>query len=110
MIKMYDDYVKARIFQNWKFWIFSMVMRPLFDSYNESVSTSSIDEFCQGVMSWLQRSCSLVSLRPALLSTLRQLSKKTSIMATPQHLQEEAIKAAMQESTLETQMKVETKL
>ena len=36
----------------------------LFDSYNSTVSTASMEEFCRTVLSWLDQHCSLVVLRP----------------------------------------------
>ena len=43
---------------------FSVIIRPLFDSFNNLVSTTSPDELCRTVLSWLDQHCSLVALRP----------------------------------------------
>ncbi|KAJ8380274.1 hypothetical protein SKAU_G00010520 [Synaphobranchus kaupii] len=89
----FDDYVKSRTLQNWKFWIFSIIIRPLFESFNGAVSTTSTEEMCQSTLLWLDRHCSLPVLRPMVLSTLRQLSTSTSILSDPARLPEEATRA-----------------
>ncbi|XP_029367026.1 MLX-interacting protein isoform X2 [Echeneis naucrates] len=89
----FNEYVKNRTLQDWKFWIFSIIIKPLFESFNEMVSTTSRAELCQTTLQWLDRHCSLPMLRPMVLSTLRQLSTTTSILSDPSLLPEEAIHA-----------------
>jgi len=93
--KMFEDYVRARICENWKFWIFSLAAKPLFENFNRVVGTKSKEEFNDSLMSWLDRHCTLVSLRPALLNCLRLLSTQTSVLSKPELLPEEALMAAM---------------
>ncbi|KAM9392353.1 MLX-interacting protein [Pholidichthys leucotaenia] len=89
-----NEYVKNRTLQNWKFWIFSIIIKPLFESFNAMVSTASQAELCQTTLQWLDRHCSLRVLRPMVLSTLRQLCTTTSILSDPSLLPEEALQAA----------------
>ncbi|KAJ7994273.1 hypothetical protein DPEC_G00264180 [Dallia pectoralis] len=93
MREKFDEYVKTRTLQNWKFWIFSIITKPLFESFNGSVSTTSKGELCETTLQWLDRHCSLPMLRPMVLSTLRQLSTSTSILTDPSLLPEEASQA-----------------
>uniref|UniRef100_UPI0037E784A1 MLX-interacting protein isoform X2 n=1 Tax=Semicossyphus pulcher TaxID=241346 RepID=UPI0037E784A1 len=93
MQEKFNEYVKNRTLQNWKFWIFSIIIKPLFDSFNGMVSTTSRAELFQTTLQWLDRHCSLPALRPMVLSTLRQLSTTTSILSDPSLLPEEAINA-----------------
>jgi len=93
MREMFDDYVRDRTLQNWKFWIFSIIIRPLFDSFNNSVSTASADELCRTVLTWLDQNCSLVALRPGVLNSLRTLSISTSILSDPSKVPEQATEA-----------------
>ncbi|XP_056275449.1 MLX-interacting protein isoform X2 [Pseudoliparis swirei] len=93
MQEKFNEYVKNRTLQNWKFWIFSIIIKPLFESFNGMVLTTSRAELCQTTMQWLDRHCSLPALRPMVLSTLRQLSTTTSILSDPSLLSEEAIQA-----------------
>uniref|UniRef100_A0A8C5VME3 MLX interacting protein n=2 Tax=Microcebus murinus TaxID=30608 RepID=A0A8C5VME3_MICMU len=93
MRDMFDEYVKSRILQNWKFWIFSIIIKPLFESFKGMVSTSSLEELHRTALSWLDQRCSLPVLRPMVLNTLRQLSTTTSILTDPSQLPEQASEA-----------------
>uniref|UniRef100_A0A1A8G6E7 MLX interacting protein n=1 Tax=Nothobranchius korthausae TaxID=1143690 RepID=A0A1A8G6E7_9TELE len=93
MQEKFDEYVKTRTLQNWKFWIFSIIIKPLFESFNGMVSTTSRTELHQTTLQWLDNHCSLPVLRPMVLSTLRQLSTTTSILNDPSLLPNEAIEA-----------------
>uniref|UniRef100_A0A8C5Z8Q9 MLX interacting protein like n=1 Tax=Marmota marmota marmota TaxID=9994 RepID=A0A8C5Z8Q9_MARMA len=65
MRDMFDDYVRTRTLQNWKFWVFSVLIRPLFESFNGMVSTSSLHSLRQTSLAWLDQYCSLPALRPS---------------------------------------------
>nr|XP_046243477.1 MLX-interacting protein isoform X2 [Scatophagus argus] len=95
----FNEYVKNRTLQNWKFWIFSIIIKPLFETFNGMVSTTSSEELYHTTMQWLDRYCSLPMLRPMVLSTLRQLSTTTSILSDPSLLPEEAIQAVTHTNT-----------
>ncbi|XP_017571740.1 MLX-interacting protein isoform X2 [Pygocentrus nattereri] len=95
MKEKFDEYVKNRTLQNWKFWVFSIIIKPLFESFNGSVSTTNQSELCETTMQWLDRDCALPILRPMVLGTLRQLSTTTSILTDPALLPEEARQSAM---------------
>ncbi|XP_068800240.1 MLX-interacting protein-like isoform X2 [Struthio camelus] len=91
--QLFADYVRRRTLQDWRFWLFSTIMQPLFESYSAAVSTSSTEDFCQSVLGWLERHCALPVLRPAISSSLLQLSKVTSILTQPTRLPEQALQA-----------------
>nr|XP_060612703.1 carbohydrate-responsive element-binding protein isoform X1 [Anolis sagrei ordinatus] len=93
MREMFDQYVRSCTLQNWKFWVFSIIMRPLFESFNGMVSTSSIESLSQTSLAWLDQYCSLPALRPTVLSSLRQLSVSTSILTNPGAIPEQAAQA-----------------
>ncbi|XP_034033432.1 carbohydrate-responsive element-binding protein-like isoform X2 [Thalassophryne amazonica] len=90
MRQRFRDYVQAQTLQNWKFWIFSIIIEPLFESYNGMVSTASVEDLCRSTLSWLDQHCSLPALRPMVLSSLRLLSTTTSILTDPSLLPEQA--------------------
>ncbi|XP_061754246.1 carbohydrate-responsive element-binding protein-like isoform X1 [Nerophis ophidion] len=96
MRKKFREYVQTQTLQNWKFWIFSVIMEPLFESYNGMVSTASVELLCQSTLSWLDQHCSLPSLRPMVLSSLRLLSTSTSILTDPSLLPQQATLAVTQ--------------
>jgi MAX-like protein X len=83
MQQTFQQYVREQTARNFKFWIFSVIVRPLFESYNNMVSTRNMEEMCQTVLMWLEQKCSLPSLRPSVLESLRELSTKTAILSDP---------------------------
>uniref|UniRef100_A0A8B9SE54 MLX interacting protein n=1 Tax=Apteryx owenii TaxID=8824 RepID=A0A8B9SE54_APTOW len=93
MRSMFDEYIRNRALQNWKFWIFSIIIKPLFESFNGMVSTTSFKDLNQTAMAWLDQHCSLPVLRPMALNTLRHLSTTTSILSDPSRLPEQATEA-----------------
>ncbi|NXE82966.1 MLXPL protein, partial [Cochlearius cochlearius] len=93
MRSMFDEYVRSSTLQNWKFWIFSIIFRPLFESFNSMVSTASMESLTQTSLTWLDQHCSLPALRPTVLSSLRQLSISTSILSDPACIPEQAAQA-----------------
>ena len=44
---------------------FSIIIKPLFESFKGAVSTSSLEELHRTALSWLDRHCSLPVLRPS---------------------------------------------
>ncbi|NXG90617.1 MLXPL protein, partial [Stercorarius parasiticus] len=93
MRSMFDEYVRSSTLQNWKFWIFSIIIRPLFESFNGMVSTASMESLTRTSLAWLDQHCSLPVLRPTVLSSLRQLSISTSILSDPACIPEQATRA-----------------
>ncbi|XP_012586572.1 PREDICTED: MLX-interacting protein [Condylura cristata] len=93
MRDMFDEYVKRRTLQNWKFWIFSIIIKPLFESFRGVVSTSSLDELHRTALAWLEQHCALPVLRPTVLSTLRHLGTTTCILTDPAQLPGQAAEA-----------------
>jgi MAX-like protein X len=69
-------------------------MEPLLNSYNATVSTASMDELYRTTMLWVDNSCSLMEIRPAVSNKLRELSTTTDILSeNPTTLQEEVMRA-----------------
>ncbi|NXU91501.1 MLXIP protein, partial [Xiphorhynchus elegans] len=95
MRRMFDEYVRSRTLQNWKFWIFSIIIKPLFESFNGMVSTTSFKDLNETALAWLDQHCSLPVLRPMVLNTLRHLSTTTSILSDPSCLPEQATEAVI---------------
>ncbi|XP_011931826.1 PREDICTED: carbohydrate-responsive element-binding protein isoform X1 [Cercocebus atys] len=93
MRDMFDDYVRTRTLHNWKFWVFSILIRPLFESFNGMVSTASVHTLHQTSLAWLDQYCSLPALRPTVLNSLRQLGTSTSILTDPGRIPEQATRA-----------------
>ncbi|KAL2095077.1 hypothetical protein ACEWY4_009796 [Coilia grayii] len=96
MRERFREYVRAQTLQNWKFWIFSIIIEPLFESFNSMVSTASLEELCRTTLSWLDQHCALPALRPTVLNSLRLLSTSTSILTDPALVPDQANQAVCQ--------------
>lgn len=103
MQEMFDDYVKKRTMEDWKFWIFSLFVRPLLISFNNFVSTSSLEDLYRSTLHWVEQHCTLVDLRPVVLNSLRYLCTKTDILSEPEKLPEEARQAVVSPSSSSNQ-------
>ncbi|XP_050393255.1 carbohydrate-responsive element-binding protein isoform X2 [Patella vulgata] len=88
--QMLNKYISGRVTEDWKFWIFSFLVRPLFQHYKRMVSSNTYAVFYSSIKTWSDEYLSLTNLRPEILSLLRQISTKTSIMTTPDLLPQEA--------------------
>ncbi|XP_018572257.1 MLX-interacting protein isoform X2 [Anoplophora glabripennis] len=95
MQEMFDEYIKTRTRENWKFWIFSLIFKPLLNSFNNFVSTSSLDDLYSSTLLWIEQHCTLMDLRPVVLNSLRYLCTKTDILSEPEKLPDEARKIVL---------------
>ncbi|KAM7352370.1 MLX interacting protein mondo isoform 2-T5 [Cochliomyia hominivorax] len=92
--QLYEQYVRCRTQDNWKFWILGLILEPLLTSYTSTVSSASLDELRRTAFLWVDQHCSLIDLRPAVSNKLKYLSMKTDILSDPPStLQEEIAKA-----------------
>ncbi|UYV69568.1 MLXIPL [Cordylochernes scorpioides] len=79
---------KAAMLQ--KFVQFSLVLQPLVESYGRATAgCHTAQDFCEAVIGWVDRHCTLLDLRRIVLNALRQLSTRTNILTNPAHLPEE---------------------
>nr|XP_022912047.1 MLX-interacting protein-like isoform X1 [Onthophagus taurus] len=90
MQEMFDEYVRIRTNENWKFWIFSLLFKPLLGSFNNFVSTASLEDLYKTTFHWVEQHCALGDLRPIVFNSLKYLCTKTEILLMPDKLPEEA--------------------
>lgn len=90
---MLQDYIRRRTLDNWKFWLFSLIIEPLHETYEASVVTTSVEESCKTMFTWLDRCCSLLALRKGVLNSLTFLSTSTEVLTSPHALPIEAVEA-----------------
>jgi MAX-like protein X len=95
--RRFQEYVQQRTLQNYKFWIYSIILQQLFDSYNSTVSTGNQDELCRTVLAWFEQNCSLHALRPVVMNSLKELSTKTSILSEPSQVPQQLVQYAKEQ-------------
>jgi MAX-like protein X len=91
----FNAYVKAKTVENWRFYLFSLILRPLFENFVTTLNTSSKEDMERTFYEWQQKYCNLTQLRPIASNALRQLSKSTSILSNSAKLPEECYSAAL---------------
>ncbi|XP_044750861.1 MLX-interacting protein isoform X2 [Coccinella septempunctata] len=99
MQELFDEYVRNRTVENWKYWIFSLIFRPLLVSFNNVVSTSSMEDLYRSTILWVEQHCTLGDLRPVVLNSLRHLCTKTEILSEPERLPDEARQMCLSSKT-----------
>ena len=60
----FDAFVKERSTKNWKFYIFSTILKPLFDNYIENVNIASNEQLESLLIEWQTCHFNLNKLRP----------------------------------------------
>ena len=93
MRELFNVHVRDCTLQNWKYWIFSRLMKPLLESFNGSVNTGSFEDLTRSSMSWLDQDCSLAHLHPSAMLSLKELAITTEIIDNPKKIAEEAVRA-----------------
>lgn len=88
--QLYQQYVTSQTKKNWKFYIFSFMLKPLFESFKVMVTTTTSDDFSHSVSNWVKEKLALPNLRIEFLNCLRTVSKDTKIMDAPELLPVEA--------------------
>ncbi|RMZ95625.1 MLX-interacting -like isoform X2 [Brachionus plicatilis] len=88
-------HAKDKAMVNWKFYLFSLILKPLFDSFIQTVNTSCKEDMERTFQEWQAKFCSLAQLRPLASNALRTLSRNTSVLTEPAKLPEECITAAL---------------
>nr|VZI32628.1 unnamed protein product [Spirometra erinaceieuropaei] len=90
----YRQFVSSTSQTNWKFYVFSLIIDSLFDSYCDKVSTASREVLRRSVYSWLDQHCSLPQLRHSVVRAMCKLSTSTNILQQPNLLPQQAREAA----------------
>jgi MAX-like protein X len=74
----FNAYVQERTVENWKFYIFSTIMKPMFENYIQNVNTDSKEELENSVLEWHSQYCNLSQLRPR--KKLFKMAKKRVVL------------------------------
>jgi len=88
--QMLQVYIQDQTARDWRFYVFSKLVSPLFESYCKTVSTANTDELGRTSQAWLDQHCDLSNLRPVVVKSLQQLCSETSILTDPALFPEEA--------------------
>ncbi|TGZ57301.1 hypothetical protein CRM22_009953 [Opisthorchis felineus] len=97
--EFFRRYAEQRTRRCWKFYVFSLFLWELFQSYWSSVNSTSMDQFVRSLYGWLDQHCSRALLRPAIVEALCKLAITTNVLHNPSELPDESLKAVHQVTT-----------
>lgn len=77
---LFRRYVAERTRKNWIFYPYSLILRSLFEQYQNTIKSDSSDEFFRSLHEWKSKALNLVHLRQAALQTVMEMGSKTSLV------------------------------
>jgi hypothetical protein len=63
----FNAYIKEKTIENWKFYLFSLILKPLFNNFLTTLNTSSKEDMERTFYEWQHKCCNLTQLRPSKL-------------------------------------------
>lgn len=76
---LFRAYVVDRTKQNWHFYPFSILLKRIFDSFQNTITCESAEEFHRSLNEWKTNSLTLVQLRQAASQAVMEIGRKTSL-------------------------------
>lgn len=77
---LFRSYVAERTEKNWQFYPYSLILKRLFDTYQNTVTCDSTDEFLRALNEWKTNSLNLVQLRQAASQAVIDFGRLTSLI------------------------------
>ena len=78
---LFHSYVADRTRKNWRFYPYSLVLKRVFDAFQNTVTCDSSDEFMRSLNEWKTSSLTLVQLRQAASQVVMDMGRKTSLIS-----------------------------
>jgi MAX-like protein X len=77
---LFHKYVADRTKKNWRFYPYSLILKRLFDTFQNTVTCDSSEEFIRSLNEWKINSLSLVQLRQAASQAVIGMGQTTSLI------------------------------
>lgn len=77
---LFQNYIADRTKKNWRFYPYSLILQPLFDAYQSTVSCDSSDEFLRSLNEWKNHSLGMIQLRQAASQAVMNIGRTTSFI------------------------------
>jgi MAX-like protein X len=78
---LFHSYVSDRTRKNWRFYPYSLVLKRIFDSFQNTVTCDSSEEFVRSLNEWKNNSLTLVQLRQAASQAVMDMGRTTSLIS-----------------------------
>ena len=93
----FNHHVASGTSINWKYYAFSRLMKPLLDTYVDSVAGSASGaELDHSINRWLEDKCSLIHMRQIAVTSLKNISIKTNILREPRRMPHDVLELSRQ--------------
>jgi len=77
---LFHSYVADRTKKNWRFYPYSLVLKRIFEAFQNTVTCDSSEEFIRSLNEWKTNSLSLVQLRQAASQAVMDMGRTTSLI------------------------------
>ena len=78
---LFQAYVADRTQNNWHFYPYSLILKHVFDTFQNTVTCDSSDDFLRSLNEWKTTSLSLVQLRQAASQAVMDMGQTTSLIS-----------------------------
>ncbi|CAF3029502.1 unnamed protein product [Rotaria sp. Silwood2] len=92
---LFRAYVTDRTRKNWHFYPYSLVLKRIFDTFQNTVKCESREEFFHLLNEWKTNSLTLSQLRQAAAQAVMDMGRTTSLISAPEKVPEECIHLAL---------------
>lgn len=77
---LFHAYVADRTKKNWRFYPYSLILKRIFEAFQDTVTCDSTDEFLRSLNEWKTNSLNLVQLRQAASQAVIDMGRVTSLL------------------------------
>ncbi|CAF3758967.1 unnamed protein product [Rotaria magnacalcarata] len=95
---LFHQYVAERTKKSWQFYPYSLILKRIFDTFQNTVTCDSADEFMRSLNEWKTNSLNLVQLRQAASQAVIDMGCVTSIIASPERVPAECVRLVANDS------------
>ncbi|CAF1281901.1 unnamed protein product [Rotaria magnacalcarata] len=95
---LFHQYVAERTKKSWQFYPYSLILKRIFDTFQNTVTCDSADEFMRSLNEWKTNSLNLVQLRQAASQAVIDMGCVTSIIASPERVPAECVRLVAKDS------------
>jgi hypothetical protein len=78
---LFHSYIADQTRKNWRFYPYSLVLKRIFEGFQNTVTCDSSDEFMRSLNEWKTNSLGLVQLRQAASQAVMDMGRTTSLIS-----------------------------
>jgi len=91
---LFHAYVAERTRKNWRFYPYSLILKRIFDSFQNTVTCDSAEDFYRSLNEWKKNALNLVQLRQVASQAVMDMGRTTSLIMAPDRVPDECIRLA----------------